>query len=270
MTKPQNHILVGAGLTLALLFGRTPPAAGQSAAEVFRTALQRYEDATEGIQSYTVVQEVMGVESRTTFERRTVDGRSALVPADAGDGGGWSSVPAAYGRLAERARLEGEDTVEGNACWVAVVDDFEGLDLGSGMNPQSSGGFTPTKGTFYIDRESYLLRKLIMEGEVRQDGEASPMTMESVLGDYRTVEGWDYPFRIDVTIRGVPTGMSPEEAAETRKKMAELEEQLASMPEGQKAMVERMMKPQIERLRTMLDSGTLEGAVVTKELTVNR
>ena len=48
-----------------------------------------------------------------------------------------------------------------------------------------------------------------------------------------------------------------------------MEKNLEGMDASQRAMVERMMGPQMEKLLKMLESGKFEMTVITKEVRVN-
>jgi hypothetical protein len=109
-----------------------------------------------------------------------------------------------------------------------------------------------------------------MEGEMESDGQKQPFSMTSLMTDYREVEGMLHPFLISVLVEGAIPGMSEGEVEELRQQMADMEKQLAEMPESQRAMVEGMMKPQMERLEQMLGGGGMEVTIQTKEVRVNQ
>jgi outer membrane translocation and assembly module TamA len=64
--------------------------------------------------------------------------------------------------------------------------------------------------------------------------------------------------------------MSEEDLAKTRKQIEDLEKQLASLPEGQRAMLEGMIKPQLELLNKMVEEGEVDMTLTTKEVRVTR
>ncbi len=247
----------------------TSPARAQSAAEVFESALERYEASVEGIDRYTTVQEVMGMEVALTFEKQVVDGHPVFVPVGQAEGSDFSSAIQYFPQMAERARMEGREEVGGEPCYVVTIDDFTGLDFGQMAAAGQEGEFTPREGTFFIDTDSYLMRKMALEGDVETDGEVSSLEVEAHMQDWRQVEGMWHPFLVTVRTLGAIPGMSEEDMEEARQAMAEMEEQLAEMPASQRAMAERMMGGQMERLQEMLESGTFEMTIVTKEVRVN-
>jgi hypothetical protein len=255
-------------LPLAVVLGVPSAAAAQSAEEILMTSLEEYEQRMDGIENYTIVQETMGFETELTFVRTEVEGRTVFVPKGQDDAsGGISDFYRIYPEIAERAELEGTEPVDGERCFVVAINDFSGLDLDQEMGGQ--GAFVPKTGLLYVDTDDHLVRKMQMEGEITRDGQTSPMTAVTVLSDYRDVEGMLHPYLLSITATGLAAGMSEEEAEEARKSLEELEKNLEGMDASQRAMVERMMGGQMDKLRKMLESGQFELTVVTKQVRVN-
>jgi hypothetical protein len=243
----------------------TSTAEAQSAEDILNESLERYRASTEGIDRYTVVQDVMGFESTITLEKQVVDGYTILVPAGEGAPSSMSSFQRMYPELASRARLEGEDEVDGETVYALHIDDFSGVDFGP--VGAGAGDFNPRDGTFFIGTDTYLLRKMEMEGEVTTEEGTNPFAFEVLMQDYREVEGMWHPFLVTVT--GAAAGVSEDDLREARKALSEMEEQLERMPEAQRAMAEQMMKGHMERLDTILESGAFEMTITTKELLIN-
>ncbi len=257
-------------LPLAVVLAFPPAAAAQSAKEILRTSLKEYERRMEGIENYTIVQETMGFETSITFVRTEVEGRTVFVPKgqEGASSGGMSNFYRMYPKIAERAELEGKALVDGEQCHVVVVD-LSGLDLDQEMAMGDRGDFVPRKGKLYVDTDDHLIRKMEMEGEITADGKTRPMTAVTVLSDYREVEGMLHPFQVHITATGLAAGMSEEDAEEARKGLEEMERNLEGMDASQRAMVERMMGGQMEKLRKMLETGQFEITTITKEVRVN-
>ncbi len=258
-------------LPLAVVLAFPPAAAAQSAKEILMTSLEEYERRMEGIENYTIVQETMGFETSITFERTEVEGRTVFVPKgqEGAGSGGMSNFYRMYPKIAERAELEGRALVDGEQCHVVVVD-LSGLDFDQEMAMGDRGDFFPKKGKLYVDTDDHLIRKMEMQGEITADGKTRPMTAVTVLSDYREVEGMLHPFQLHITATGLAAGMSEEDAEEARKGLEEMERNLEGMDASQRAMVERMMGGQMEKLRKMLESGQFEITSITKEVRVNQ
>ena len=259
-------------LPLAVLLALPSGAIAQSAKKILMTSLEEYEQRMEGIENYTVVQETMGFETELTFVRTKDDeGRTVFVLKGQEDAnsGGMSNFYRMYPKIAERAELEGRESVDGEQCHVVAINDFSGLDLNQEMAMGEQGSFVPKTGLLYVDTDDHLIRKMQMEGEITRDGQTSPMTAVTVLSDYRDVEGMLHPYLLNITATGLAAGMSEEDAEEARKSLAEMEKNLEGMDDTQRAMVERMMGGQLDKMRKMLESGQFEITVVTKEVRVN-
>ena len=130
---------------------------------------------------------------------------------------------------------------------------------------------TPRSAVFYVDKSDLLMVRMEMELEATLDGgETRVVTMASTMDDYREVDGYLHPFRTSIAWQGLsamaPDGMDP---AELEQQLAEMEERLAEMPEAQRGMMERMIGPQIERLREMLGGAPMEIIVTRLEANVD-
>lgn len=237
-------------------------ATAQSAHEIMSTSLARQEARMEGVDSFTVVQETMGLETTLTYKRSEVEGHTVFLPAaDDSANAGWAKFYRAYPTIAERAQVDGTELVDGHPCWVVVVDDLSDLDLGSDMG--QLGSFTPKKGSFYFDADDYLVRRMYMEGEVTRGGQASPMSAETLLTDYRDDGGFLWPYVMQITATGAGGQLT-----EAQKNLAEMEESLAEMDESQRAMMEKMMGPQIAKLKEMVAGDQFKITITTKEVRV--
>lgn len=279
---PVRRVLSAAPLLALLVL----PAAlsAQSAADILDRAVELYDQRMAGVENYTVVQRMedgpaMGDISATTyFEKTMVDGRPVFRLQTAGldsifamqqQGGSMEDPGSVMAKLRDRAALRGEETVDGNACWVIHVDDASDLDWGAGTDEESAN-FTARSLTLVMDKDDYVVRRMEIQGDMDMEGRQTPVTMVSTLGDYRTVEGMLHPFRTEMRMSGMTAGsMSPEEREELLAQMAQAKEQLAQMPEAQRAMAERMMGGQLERMEEMLAQDEFVFTMVVEELRVN-
>ncbi len=259
------------GLLLSFLtLASAVPAGAQSAEGVLKTAMERFEKRMAGIDNYTIVQEVMGVEVTSYYEKQIVGGRPVLVLKDTYGGGEQDMSEYYHGfmEVADRARLEGTEIVDGNRCHVVLIEDFSGIDFGRGT-PDEEDDFTPKIGRFLLDTDDYVIRKIYFEGDLEHEGQSRPVTMELALQDYREVGGMLHPFRTEMMISGLAAGLSDEELEEARKSLEELKQRMAEMPESQRKMMESMMKGQLEQLEQMVNSGSMQITTEVKEVRVN-
>lgn len=263
-TSQSLSLLVGL-LTLSAV--RAPVAPAQNAQEIIQTAIDRYEQRMSGIENYTIVQDAMGFESTSYYEKHTIDGRSVFKLIDSYGDGSQDDMGEMYSgfiEVADRAQYSGEENVGGHDTYVLTVDDFSGLSF------QDGDDFKPKKGIFYLDSSDYIVRRILMEGVVERNGQSQPATADMLFEDYRTVDGMVHPFVINMSVTGVTAGLSDEELAEARKELAEVRKQMEEMSESQRKMMESMMGPQIEKLEEMVESGNVELSITVKELRVNQ
>lgn len=248
-------------------------ATAQSAGEVVDEALERFEERMEGVRNYTVVQTVMGFESTTTFERRTVDGHAVFVPRETEGSEATDPTPQGYQtmltELGRRATHDGTEPVDGRASHVLTLEDFSGDAFGDLAPPEAEGEWSPDRLRFYVDRDELLPRKLVMEGTVTDEGRQRPVTLTALFRDYREVDGVVHPFRTEVRTEGLAPAMSDEERAQMEASMAELKEKMEEMTPEQRQMMEEMMGGQLEKMEEMLGSGALDFTVEVQEIRVN-
>lgn len=272
MTRASaEHALARVAVVAVTALALVPAsAAAQSGEELLQTAMERYESRAEGIDSYTVVQETMGSTHTLRFVKQTVDGHPVFLPEGSEGAAAEMNPWARFPELAQRAEVEGGETVNGVETTVLGISDLKGLGFGEAMEESEAvSGFTPKEMTLYLDTDDYLLRRMKLTGTGQTGGGTSDVTFVADLLDYRQVEGFSHPFRMEVSITGLSTGMSPEEMEKARQQMEEYQARLEAMPEQQRAMMEKMVGPQMEKLREMLQSGSMDFTVSVKSLEVN-
>ena len=264
-------------------------AAGQSEAASAEDILEAAWDAQlsrwEGLDSYLVEQSVMGHRSKQYFVRAKVADsagpqRAMFLPAaDAGLEPGCvnpysatqvsadrGDTPAGYlAWFMDSAELVGEESIDGRAAWQLRADD---VDRSQALNNDE---VSIRSMTMWLSKDGYLPLRMRMEGTAKVDGQSQPVTIDMLSSDFRTVPGSQLvePFRRVVGISGINAGMDEEQIAEAREAIAEFEKQLADMPESQREMMESMMGPQLEQMRKLAQSGTIETDIVVESITPN-
>jgi hypothetical protein len=257
----MRSIHVTAAVIMAISF-TTTLAPAQDASQIIEQALQVYEDVTA---------ETMGFQSETMMKKEIIDGHPVFVPAQfsGSEDSQWESPQNWFRQIADRAKYDGAEEVDGRRCHVVSIDNFEGIDVSPGI--QSDGQFEPTWMSIALDTESSLPRRMRMKGNVVVEGSARPVSMEVLMTDYRQVNGMYHPFRMLIEADGFmgPGGASEADMAEAQESLEELERNLEDMSDQERAMVERMMGPQLERLREMIDSGKLKVEMAVKSIEPN-
>jgi len=240
--------------------------AAQSAPDVLRTAVERYEARHEGIDNYTLVQTVMGFESTTYFERDTIDGRVVFLPQSTTGSEATQPMPespwASFAELEERAEHAGFETIDDVRAHVIEITDLEGLELWS-PSP-AAVQFQPGMLTLLIGEDDSLLRKMVMTGSTAPGGPQN-VTFTALFSDYRDVDGLTHPFRTEFDVEGLQSQLSEEEMAS----MQEMMQQMQNMPEAQQEMMRRMMGDQFEQIERMLGEATMARTIEIKEIRVN-
>jgi hypothetical protein len=251
-------------LTLGLLVAPSAPVRAESAQDILDQARQRYEKRLASVETVTIVQEVMGMESTARMEKKMVDGHPTLVPAGSGPAGDTSSLYGEFDELAKTATVKGTEKVDGRACWVIHSTDLQKTHLSS----EGAEDFEASDGTFYVDKDDFVMRRLVMNGTATRNGTKTPVTMQMSFADFREVDGWLHPFRTEMSLSGQGGEEAPE-AAEMREGLAKMKEEMAKMPPEQRQMVEQMMQGKMEQLEKMAESGKMAVTVTVKEIRVN-
>lgn len=264
-------------LACVLLAGTTNgPLLAQTPKEIVDHMLEAYADNAEGVDNYTLVQDMMGFETTMYFEKEMVEGRpvfhariaGARGMADAGGGGedAFGELYASATYISEHARYEGREEVDSHATHVLAIDDLSGLDF-DGAGGSQAEDFTPRTGKLFIDAELWIPRRMEFAGDLKTDDGTHEVTSVMSMEEYRVVEGFLHPFRTVIRIEGLGGAIDPE----ARAQLEELRRQLEEVPEAQRAMVERMMGGQMERLEAMMggDDGGMTVDVTVKELRIN-
>lgn len=247
----------------------------QSGPDIMERMLTEYERRAENVQDYTLVQETMGVESVSYFEKEMVNGRSVFRLRSAGaagttldepegDEGGWDDFYTSLPQLVSRAMYGGSDQIDGNAVHIVQVNDLHEL----GFGPAEGGeheDFQAENGKFFIDDDEWIVRRMEFDGRMTNQGETHDVTSIVDFSDFREVEGMIHPFHISVAMEGLGEAMGPE----VRAQMEEMKKQLENMPEDQRKMMEEMMQGQMAQLEGMMGGEGLKIEIRVKEIRVN-
>jgi hypothetical protein len=250
------------GLLLACGEGETESAT-EGVTSVAREAIDRYIENTEGVEGYTITFEVDGRETTQTYIKKVIDGIPVYIPEGSQD----APRPAMVGmaRLLERARHEGAGQIEGESTDVLVADDA--ADLAETL--EASDGFRPTRVEIHVGRDNRLIRQVTTVGELSMPtGEARGVIITARFDDWRTVDGFAYPFK--TTSQTAALDAMSGRASEEIQAMDEVERSLEEIPESQREPAREAMKSRIEATRRPAAGGDFDMVVVVKDLQVNR
>ena len=164
------------------------------------------------------------------------------------------------------AKLVGSEKIDGIATWHLRAD---GLDYRQAVD--GDGEVVIDTMSLWIDQSMYVPLKLTMSGTLSMQGESRAVEMEKLDSDYREVEGSSMyePYRQVLRMGGVMTEKDRKEMAKAQAELAKFEKQMAEMPASQSQMMEQMMGPQLEMIRSMAASGGIEVVTEVNEIAVN-
>jgi hypothetical protein len=261
-------------LAAAIAALTTAPAAAQQASAILDQALARYEARMKGIENYTIVQSTMGTSMTTRYERQIVDGHTVFTPAggSAGEQGRAAQDMALYfAQLRAHARYEKRENVVGHDTHVIRIEGSGGIDWNAQFGQGNGEAFVPEEFTMYVDTRDYVVRRVIVKGNVDVNGTSRLITNVVDYGDYREVSGMLHPFLTTVRMEGAmqAADISPAQRAEAEASLAKLEKKMAEVPESQRRMMENMLGGQLKMLRDMVKSNALEVTIEVQDLRVN-
>jgi len=165
----------------------------------------------------------------------------------------------------DQATLQGTEQVDGREAYL-----LRATGLGQ-TQPFEGGEYTLDTVSVWIDTEHYVPLQTRMEGMVTSNGETRPITIERLDRDYRRVPDSNLyePYRQVTSMSGMMDAEQQAQMREAEAQMAEMEQQLKNMPANQRAMMERMMGPQLEMIRNMAQGGGFQMEITVNSITVN-
>ena len=276
---PRSPRAATAVAPLLLLGLVAPTLAAQTVEEVVQRMYDSYERQAEGVDNYTLVQTVMGMETTSYFQKEMVDGRPVFRLRDSDTGGFGFSLgddEAGIGdlflwgdQLIEHGRYAGREEIRGRTVHVLAVDDLAALDIASPTTPGAME-FQPRTAHIYVDDELMVPSRMEFTGDATTETGTHQVTVRVDMENYLPIESLLIPYRTVVQIEGLGAAIGPE----MRAQIEEMERQLAEMPADQREQMERMLGPQMEQLRRMIagggDSMSFEVTVVDMAINAGR
>jgi len=235
----------------------------QSVSQILTQAWERNESRLARIDNLRMQQEVMGIAITTYMVKEMVDGDPILRPHSmeaAGLGnlsqqsfadGFWHDGKQMYLDWADRWRLEGRGSQGGAATYRLVLDRFDGINFSEMIPSQGGQQFTPTRMAMDLEVDRLIPLSFEMDATMTEGAETRPVSVAFALSDYREVSGYLYPALTVVEMDIANSGISPEQMAQARQGMMELQRQLEQMPEAQRRMMETMMGGQLAAMSRM-------------------
>lgn len=225
-------------------------------------------DRLSGIQTLTISvepEEAGFIPATTThYIKQETDGMSVLVPRE--DENGDNEMLTGYfdGQLPDMVRAAESITSEsynGYDVYRVYINDSSYLNQISEQDFEiSDQEDTELKEmTLWMDSDELVPRRILFNQTTENNNELS---VEIVMEDYQMHTGLPLAHTMLFSIEGLDSEFSEEDLAGARKAMQEMEEQLSQMPASQREMIERQIKPQMERFEAILESGGMDNMVL--------
>lgn len=179
--------------------------------------------------------------------------------------------------FAERAKVVGTEPVAvtdnpsgpTRDAYLVVADGLSDIELDQ---PEGDAKFTMETVSLWIDTEELVPLRLLMEGQVENQGKKSPLTIEKLDLDYRQFGPLYESYQQVYTLGGLMAGMSEKDQKDLQKAVKEMEKakkQMEEMPEEQRAMVMKMMGSKMEELEKMAAGGNITSITDVVSVAVN-
>ena len=248
------------------------PAQSQNASEILDRLADAWLDSVEGVNDYTV----LGSNFTTHYKRYanesgsfhfkvvSEDGMTGIRLGTISSGMGLNDWRELRDRTREVSHYVGDESLRGSKQHVLLITDLKdvnAVNVGTGTEPDSI--------MMYINPSDWTLSRVTIHGGTVVSGASGSVTPTIDFEDYRVVDGLRIPFVTTITMVGMTVDISQEQVDQARQAVAQLEERIADMPEAQQDMMMQRLKPQIERLQKLADSGTIEQVYQVQSVDVN-
>lgn len=263
-------------ITSALFFICSSAAFAQSPQQILDRMIEQYTNSIEDVETMMMVSRMEGIvetEPDTTYYRKVMtDGFPNMQVVNSNSEtptANYYNIQENYDALVENATYEGTEMVNGRETHVLFIEDVsvlydEMVTTPEGQEEQAQA--EPQNGRMYIDTEDYI--PLRMNFDINYDEEYTGST-DIVMSDIRNVDGMMIPFQMEMKVQGVSDSMSAEDMAEAQQNMKDLEEQIENSSGLQKRILERAVKPQLERFQKMLEEGALTMRTIIVDVQTN-
>jgi len=263
MRKTQVYLLLIVSLLVPL------GAQAQDAESILAKAREMQVARWDGIDSYTIERSTAGTtitvdyirEDETSFRVVPRIGMAGMPQSGDGTVVDFDEMQ----DIAQNAQYVGTESVNGRKAFHLKADDVEHV--------EETGDQTITFDTFeiWLDTTEYVPLRMLIHGTATTPEGTREIVMEKVDTDFRKVPGSNLyeAYHQVMTMTGVLDEKQQQQLQEAQVQMAEMEKQLASMPEGQRQMVENMMRPKIEMMKQMAAGGGMEIVTEIIDIKVN-
>ena len=212
----------------------------------------------EGLEAYAAALEMTGEAAGTEIENGL---EQAGLPRGLLAGAGSDHMA----EFANRAELVGTESIDGRQAFHLRTSELKQMQEADGREYKMDAI------SIWIDSAEYVPLRMLVDGVLASGSETKPMMIETIQSDYRPISDSKMyeSFKQVMKISGMMDAAQEAELKEAQAKLADFEQQMASMPASQRQMMERMMGPQLEMMRNMAVGGGFQIEVVTNSIVVN-
>ena len=268
-------------LLLAAVFFLPLAAEAQSVDAVIGEMKARYEQQFASVDNYIIETDKYTTYFRKSdaagdgqYESRTVwkESEGLFGQMDFNDSPAYAPAAGELDRFAENATYGGTETLDGVETHVLIIDNPQALAEDAmereGMDKDAMENMEGEM-IMYIHADEYV--PLRMDSETRVETEDGTQTISPTMtfSDYRTTDGLTMPWRMEMRMEDLNASMSPEDREQARESLAQLDEQMKEMSDRQRRMMERMMKGKMDKLRKIVEEGTIEFNIQVQDVKVN-
>jgi len=165
----------------------------------------------------------------------------------------------------DNATLVGTETVDGRTAFHLNATGINQVQKQDGQE------YHMESISLFVDSEMYVPLMMRVDGTMVSGNESQPMTLENSSSDYRKVPGSNLyeSYRQVMKMSGIMTAEQEAQMQEAQAQMVEFEQQMASMPDSQRQMMEKMMGPQLETMRSMSKGNGFQTEIIVSSIRVN-
>lgn len=230
-----------------------------------------------GIERVAITSEIStgvmaGMTSTGRFVKDTEDGQPVLREVGSDDHGTMNLAGMHDGTLPKMVRNSSSierGRIDGERVYIVLVDDVDFLKSLEEINLSDDlldEEFEPKSVRLWLAASDFTARKL----EYVQSGPGGgDMTVTVTMADYEEFEGLPIAKQISIHIAGMEQMIAPEDLQEMRQQMKMMQEQLAMMPDEQRAMIEATLAPQIAQFEEMMSAGGTQFEIRIVDVKVN-
>ncbi len=169
--------------------------------------------------------------------------------------------------FARRARLVGEDTVDGRRAFLLRASGLGDISI---QQAPDAPEFTLDSVSLWLDAQELVPLRLVMAGQMTAERRTTPVTIEQQSLDYRAFGPLYEPQRQVMRITGMMEAMATDprqrrdmermrrEMERAQGEMARMEAELARLPAAQRRMIEGRMRQSMAQMEAMAAGGVLE------------